>query len=188
MVSTTADNYGAGEGKWLPGFGGTIFLQQGAHVTVLDGNGRIIAVNDAWQRFGRENGLDAAYRFVGASYPEVCERAIGAERGGEGAREALDGITRVLGGAGDRFSLVYPCHAPQQQRWFLMYVRPIGEKLDGAVVSHIDVTSLHLGGFVPDETSPTPDAPSTQQVSGQLSRMLFGGGHDPLASIGSRLR
>ncbi len=177
-----------------PGFGGTIFLQQGAHVAVVDGHGRIITVNDAWERFGRENGIDPAYRFVGVNYPELCERAIGAQHGGEGAREALDGLTQVLGGADERFSLVYPCHAPQQQRWFLMYARPIGAKTGAAVISHIDVTSLHLAGLVPDETppsSPSPSSPGRTPSPGEpdkLAQLLFGDGILLLASIGLRLR
>ncbi len=140
-------------------FNGTIFLQQDAHVTILDGQGRIIAVNDAWEDFGRANGLDSKFRLLGASYPTICARAVDATHGSEGAREALDGLNRVLRDDSERFSLVYPCHAPHQQRWFLMYVRPIDAKLNGAVVSHIDVTSLHLAGLVPDETAPSLHTP-----------------------------
>ena len=191
MVTARADRSGDGEQR-KPGFGGTIFLQQGAHVTVLDGHGGIMTVNDAWERFGRENGLDPSYRFAGVNYPEVCERAIGAGHGGEGAREAFDGLKRVLGGDDDRFSLVYPCHAPQQQRWFLMYARPIGAGADGAVVSHVDVTSLHQAGLVPDETAPAtpPDAPpSVARSAGELARMVFGGDDwFLLARIDRRLR
>jgi hypothetical protein len=181
--------------KKPPGFGGTIFLQQAAHVAVLDGRGRIITVNDAWDRFGRENGLDLAYRFVGVSYAEVCQRAVESKDRSEGARQACDGIERVLTTHENRFSLIYPCHAPDKQRWFLMYARPIGPKLDGAVVSHIDVTSLHLAGLVPDETAASssaprsPDAPSSTRPADALARLLFAGtGAPSLASIAACLR
>jgi hypothetical protein len=140
---------------------------------VLDGRGRIITVNDAWTRFGRVNGLADGYQFVGVSYPAICERAIGTEHGSEGAREALGGITSVLDAKANRFSLIYPCHAPQKQRWFLMYARPIGGRADGAVVSHIDVTSLHLAGLVPDETARRAGAPSSKTVADKLAQLLF---------------
>ena len=163
-----------GEGQPTTGFGGTIFLQQAAHVTVLDGRGRIITVNDAWIRFGRENGLNDGYQFVGVSYPEVCERAIGGAHDAEGAREALGGVTSVLDAREKRFSLVYPCHAPQKQRWFLMYARPSGGRADGAVVSHIDVTSLHLAGLVPDESVRRAGATaSSKAIVDKLAQMLF---------------
>src|SRR5688500_11780786 len=91
MAHAVPENEGSGEGKERrrQGFGGTILLQQGAHVTVLDARGCIITVNDAWETFGRENGLDPAYRFIGASYVGVCERAVKAAHGNEGARDAL---------------------------------------------------------------------------------------------------
>src|SRR5687767_12715073 len=106
-MADKSENRGAGPEKNPPppSFGGTIFLQQGAHVAVLDARGRIIAVNDAWARFGLANGLDPAYQFVGVSYPEVCERAVDAPLGGEGAREALGGINRILAAREARFSL-----------------------------------------------------------------------------------
>ena len=176
MAHVVEENEGNGEGneRRPPGFGGTIFLQQGAHVTVLDARGRIITVNDAWETFGRENGLDPAYRFIGASYVGVCERAVNAAYGNEGARDALDGINKVLAAEKMRFSLVYPCHAPNKQRWFLMYARPITGRADGAVISHIDVTSLHLAGLVPDETARSRGAASSGNTADKLADLLFG--------------
>jgi hypothetical protein len=180
MAQADPEHEGKSEGneRRPPGFGGTIFLQQGAHVTVLDARGRIITVNDAWETFGRDNGLDPAYRFVGVSYVDVCERAVGTAHGSEGAREALDGINQILAAERKRFSLVYPCHAPAKQRWFLMYARPIGRDASGAVVSHIDVTSLHLAGLVPDETGSASlrrpgEAPSSTRAADWLARLLF---------------
>ena len=190
MAHSASENEGNGdeEARQPPGFGGTIFLQQGAHVTVLDARGRIITVNDAWETFGRANGLDPAYRFVGVSYLDVCERAIDAAHGSEGARDALDGINRILGAEEPRFSLVYPCHAPDRRRWFLMYARPITRNADGAVVSHIDVTSLHLAGLVLDDTAKAPDAPSSSKIADKLARLVFPDVVDPLAAKAPRLR
>ena len=150
---------GVREGPPSPAFGGTIFFQQGAHVTVLDSRGLILAVNDAWARFGSENGLRAGYDFSGVSYPQVCERAVGAPVGFEGARDALEGVNGVLAREQSRFSLIYPCHSPQVQRWFLMYARPIGDAGGGAVVSHIDVTALKKAGLVPDVTAALEPSP-----------------------------
>jgi hypothetical protein len=169
-----------------PGFGGTIFLQQAAHVAVIDGRGRIITVNDAWTRFGRDNGLSPAYAFVGVSYLDICERAVGADRGGEGAGDALGGINKILAAEQSRFSLIYPCHAPDKQRWFLMYARPIAAHTDGAVISHVDVTSLHLAGLVPDETRRS--ARSSPTPAEKLARFLFPGDVPPPTSTDARLR
>ena len=185
MAQADPEHEGKSEGneRHPPGFGGTIFLQQGAHVTVLDVRGRIITVNDAWETFGRANGLDPAYQFVGVSYVDVCERAVDAAYGNEGAREALDGINQILGERRTRFSLVYPCHSPSQQRWFLMYARPIARTSSGAVVSHIDVTSLHLAGLVPDETSRSDGAGASPAANDKQKHLLFRDWGDAIQSV-----
>jgi PAS domain-containing protein len=41
-----------------------------AHTAVLDDGGEIIAVNEAWRRFARENG--SGTDFVGVNYLEIC--------------------------------------------------------------------------------------------------------------------
>ena len=136
-------------------FGGTIFLEQDAHVAILDGAGHIMAVNSAWERFGAENGLRPSYMFGGVDYLDVCVRAAAAAPadGTEGAAETVEGLRDVLASRSPRFSITYPCHAPHEQRWFLMFARPMTRGVGGAVVSHINVTSLKLAGLVPDEAS-----------------------------------
>ena len=158
-------------------FGGTIFLEQSAHVAVLDGGGRIITVNAAWERFGHDNGLDPNYAFPGADYLAVCRRAAGSGASNEGAAEAMVGLRGVLSSSHSRFSLTYPCHAPHAQRWFLMYAQPLSRGFGGAVVSHIDVTSLKLAGLISDETAESlkPGVPAT------------GGGSNLAASIAMQL-
>ena len=37
--------------------------------------GVILSVNDAWLRFGEENGLDRSYHFLERDYLDVCHRA-----------------------------------------------------------------------------------------------------------------
>lgn len=111
-----------------------------AQIAVLDRNGTIIAVNEAWQRFARQNGGEEflAKTGVGINYLEVCRRAQGA--GAEGAQEALAGIQAVLAGASARFSLEYACHSPAEERWFLMYVSPLSSRQGGAVASHVTIS------------------------------------------------
>src|SRR5262249_44270214 len=48
----------------------------GAHIAVLDESGTIIAVNQAWECFARENGdPDLAYTGVSTNYLEICRSA-----------------------------------------------------------------------------------------------------------------
>ncbi len=82
-----------------------------AHIALIDGSGRIVAVNEAWRRFARENGLRAEGAGVGADYIEVCRTATGPSAEGahlvaEGLRELLKGTRRgfanVAGSASTR--------------------------------------------------------------------------------------
>ena len=85
------------------------------HVAVLDARGEILAVNDAWLSFARSEGGDPR-GYEGDNYLRVTESA--AERGIEDAGEVLEGIHGILAGERERFSLEYPCHSPEEKRWF----------------------------------------------------------------------
>lgn len=61
----------------------------------------------------------------------------------EAARVA-EGLRRVLLGSEPHFSMYYRCPSPEQMRWFLCVVSPLGTKRPGgALVTHLDVTE-HL--------------------------------------------
>jgi signal transduction histidine kinase/integral membrane sensor domain MASE1 len=108
-------------------------------VAVLDRDGRIIAVNESWTRFGR--GHAAAPGEVvgpGASYLEVCRRA--AQAGDELAHEALVGIEDVLARRRPGFAQEYGFPSGDRDRWFHMTAVPLDRPEGGAVVSQTDVT------------------------------------------------
>jgi len=111
------------------------------HIAILDRSGLILAVNEAWERFARENGEPLANRIgPGVNYLDVCRRA--AEQDDPGARAVLAGIDSVLNGAQERFSLEYPCHSPTEERWFIMRVLPLQGRAGGVVISHANITEL----------------------------------------------
>ncbi len=113
------------------------------HIAVLDRNGTIIAVNDAWTEFAELNGADTGGAFgKGFDYPGICREAI--SKGDETAREALSGIQAVLSGETPAITLEYPCHGPREQRWFLMQAVPLRRDEGGAVVSHTNITERRL--------------------------------------------
>lgn len=113
-----------------------------AHIAVLDAEGRIILVNEAWRRFARDNNSlneEAISRTdVGTNYLQVCGQSSGNSNGE--AQSAYEGVKAVLDGAKDSFTLEYPCHSPTVERWFLLYANPLPGGRRGAVVSHLDIT------------------------------------------------
>ena len=106
----------------------------------------IIAVNEPWKRFARENGVEAGQEAprtgVGADYLSVCEEREEVLPGGPSSARA--GIQAVLDGRLPGFSLEYPCHSKLQQRWFTLNATPLGAGQGGAVVAHIDITERRL--------------------------------------------
>lgn len=113
-----------------------------ANTAVLDRRGRIIAVNDAWIQFARENRADPGAVGVGVSYLQVCEHAAALHA--EGAAEALTGLQKVLSGILPSFDLVYPCHALREPRWFQMRAVPLQGGSGGAVVTHFNITAFKM--------------------------------------------
>jgi PAS domain S-box-containing protein len=109
------------------------------HVAVLDREGKIIAVNSAWNEFARDSGVRNEDRVgAGLNYLEVCRKAVNS--GDVQVQKALDGLKAVCEGSQEFFRMEYPCHSPTRQRWFLMLVTPLKRSEGGAVVTHNDIT------------------------------------------------
>ncbi len=112
-----------------------------AHIAVVDAHGTILEVNDAWRRFARENGGQDPAAYVGANYLAVCQASL--RRGEDALAEAaLRGLQAVLLGEREEFLLEYPCHSPDEQRWFnLRATRFPGEGIARIVVAHENITA-----------------------------------------------
>ncbi len=110
-----------------------------SHIALLDRDGVVMATNDAWDRFAREQGVvDLPRSSVGTDYLEVCRRSTVWSRTD---RTGAEGIAAVLAGESSGFMTEYSCQCPGQRRWFLMSVTPLTRGRGGAVVSHLEVTA-----------------------------------------------
>ncbi|MDX1953018.1 MAG: PAS domain S-box protein [Verrucomicrobiota bacterium] len=120
-----------------------IFNALPAHIALLNSEGVICAVNEAWRRFATANFLQGPQFGLGQNYLEVCERAVG--DCSDEARLVSRGVRQVLAGEAREFCLEYPCHSPEEKRWFRLIVTPLqeGEK-GGAVVMHANITERRL--------------------------------------------
>lgn len=110
----------------------------GAHIAVLDKFGKIITVNRAWREFARANNLQEHWILPDADYLEACRK--GECMCQSEAAQVLQGIESVIGGRQAFFELEYLCDLPQGPRWFLLYVTALRGEVEGAVVSHVDIT------------------------------------------------
>ncbi|MGZ5168947.1 MAG: EAL domain-containing protein [Burkholderiales bacterium] len=111
-----------------------------AHIALLDTQGIIISVNEAWRQFGSVNVIQSPGYALGVNYLEICGSAQG--DGSSDARRVAEGIRSVLNDGATSFSLEYPSHSPTEQRWFLLMVTPLAHnRPSGAVIMHLDVTA-----------------------------------------------
>lgn len=115
-----------------------------AGIAVLDANGIIVAVNDEWKRFARENGGDDKEFYVGTNYLSICENA-GQSNENKIAVMVSDGIHDLLNGKRNDFVVEYPCHSPDKQRWFIVHMtRFTHDEASYIVVVHENITARKL--------------------------------------------
>ena len=112
-----------------------------AQIAVLDRNGVIISVNEAWREFGRDNDAKDQGFSVGRNYLAICGEGDHEppDEGGEVTAKLKD----VLSGRIKSAEVRYTCHSPTEERWFKCVMRsglPHNEQL-GALVMHFDITS-----------------------------------------------
>lgn len=91
--------------------------------------------------FAEANGAsDPSKWSAGASYHDACREMPDAPQDDSSASAAMVGLTKVLNGSMQEFQMEYPCDSPTQRRWFLLHARRLSPDLEGAVISHLDVS------------------------------------------------
>jgi PAS domain-containing protein len=98
--------------------------------SLLDGQGRIVTVNQAWVRFAAEHRASLALADVGESYPASCTTAAAA--GYQGLEPAAEGVRAVLEGQAPLFRCRYLAPGGGSHE---LTVLPLPDG-DGAVVTH----------------------------------------------------
>ncbi len=111
-----------------------------AHIALIDDGGVIVAVNDPWRRFARDNRYPDPTDGVGTNYLELCER-VG--RKDKAIRSMADGLREILAGRQDNYDLEYPCHSSTEERWFRVQIGGYQENgRRAAVIAHENITAL----------------------------------------------
>ncbi|RAK04208.1 PAS domain S-box-containing protein [Halanaerobium saccharolyticum] len=90
------------------------------NISILDKKGKIVYTNSSWEQFAAANGALPGNVGIGENYLDVCKEAV--EEGDLFSARAYNGILSVLNNEIDDFSMDYPCHSPEEKRWFRMYV------------------------------------------------------------------
>ncbi|ADH98047.1 diguanylate cyclase/phosphodiesterase with PAS/PAC sensor(s) [[Bacillus] selenitireducens MLS10] len=106
------------------------------HAAIISLEGEILLTNLSWQAFSRDNTGDPDYTDVGVNYLDVLKKA--------GVTAVYEGIVSVLEGRQDFYHNKYPCHSPDENRWFIMTVTPLNEggDIQGALIVHRNITEV----------------------------------------------
>jgi len=149
------------------------------NMAIIDSAGTIVAVNKAWEQFGRRNGLRVPCSAVGLNYLHYC-------RAGESySRQFLAQLKALLAGRRDLLTFIYPCHSRTQARWFcLIGLRLSKSKSGGVALLHVNLTSMlpiDVGGRSPrvkGQKSPARKQTSSFTLGEILERSVL----EPLSS------
>jgi len=134
-----------------------------SRLVVIDEAGVIRFANQIWSNFNECDYGGTPFDTLSTNYLDACDEAaaMGDKRG---LRAGL-GIRRVLNGEEDEYCLEYPCHSPEQKRWFMLRVKlfTLGS-INYAILSHDNITERKLA----------------QEEANELARL------DPLTDIANR--
>lgn len=162
-------------------FSRTVLDSLRSNIAILDRAGKIVAVNEPWDRFCQANGGATSGLGIGANYLEVCRGA--AATGDSAAQRTVEGLQAVLEGGSMLFELEYPCHSPAEARWFMMRVVPLASTAGGAVVSHTDISHLRVMQLEKDQLRRELEHTGRVSLLGELSGSLAHELNQPLAAI-----
>ena len=112
-----------------------------AHIAWLDRHGEILRVNRSWRDFFVASEMRQLSAGVGDNYLTICRNTQGPER--EQALAAATGIQAVLDAEAAEYSMEYPSHSPQHQRWFQLLASPLA-KGQGVLLMHLNITATRL--------------------------------------------
>jgi PAS domain-containing protein len=116
----------------------SLFTSLHGQAAILERQGTIVAVNQAWTQGGRSEGDGIAPARVGDNYLEELQTAV--ENGDPDADGVLRGLVAVLGSGTSGFSTEYRTRTVAGERWLEILAEPLRRSAGGAVVTLLDIT------------------------------------------------
>lgn len=119
-------------------FNHNVFASLTSNIAIIDAKGDIIKTNKSWDDFYIQNNGNLENNNHKHNYLKTCLNSI--KSGDFDAEKSYNGIKKVLKGKLNIFEHIYPCHSPNEKRWFLLRVTPYIGTFKGAVLSHYNIT------------------------------------------------
>jgi hypothetical protein len=113
---------------------------------LTDESGEIVCVNQAWTGFEAQNELGLGYDAVGEDYLDIV-RDVNSPLPDSVGEHFLE----LLQGERSRVTAEYPCHSPEERRWFRLYAKEVGEADDrGVLILHENITDERITETIAD--------------------------------------
>lgn len=155
---------------------------------ILDHNGVILAVNEAWRRFAAEKGVSPfPENSVGLNYFDTSRQDFGVSE--ETAQQAYDGIREVLTGKQPLFTFDYLHSSQTERRWLQLTVTPLANGQPGALIQRLDISAHKQAESARAEAMTRERA--TSEASRQMELFLALASHEfrtPLTVIKGQLQ
>lgn len=144
VLRSVVEHHGAKEARRRSeGFAQAVLDGLSDNIAIIDNDGVIMMVNRAWREFADTNGGDPGRLCEGASYLAVCDGAAGPHS--EGASDMAAAIRAVLTGENLHLTMEYPCHSPEQERWFVARLNLLaGGGPPRAIIAHENITERKI--------------------------------------------
>ena len=150
-------------------------------IAILDANGTIIRVNDAWRQLAYTGGVTVDRdAFLGQNYLDECLRAE--DRGCGDAGEVRRGIEAVLDRGTWHFRYEYTWSSPDA-RWYELRVDRLEHEDGGAIITHIDITDRRLAELNAEENRRQIAHLGRVAMVGELAAAVSHELRQPLAAI-----
>ena len=161
-------------------FSRNILNSLSAHIAVINKTGKIIAVNDSWNRFAIENSHTTLENTgLGSNYFTVCKKS--SLEGDETANTVLVGLKSVMNKAERSFYFEYPCHSPTKERWFAMLAMPFDGDEELVVIGHQNISQRKQAEEIVLQKNE-----ELEKTNFELDRFVYSVSHDlrsPLTSV-----
>jgi PAS domain S-box-containing protein len=111
-----------------------------AQVAVVDHDGIVVAINDAWEEHVKDEAWHWSHVHLGENLVRHFREFVG--KPVEFTKAIHRGVTEVMRGEVAHFEIEFPAHTSTQRRWFVMRVTPLrqADSTGGVVVTNFNIS------------------------------------------------
>lgn len=157
-----------------------------ASICIVNSSGSIVSVNAGWRSFANDNNGNIQALSIGINYLDLCESVKGDDS--LTALECSNAMRELLAGKKSRYYFEYPCHSPNEERWFACHLSSFNHNRETfLVMAHENITDLKQAQRSIQEMQLQMLQNEKLASIGQLAAGVAHEINNPMAFIGSNM-